>query len=698
MPPTRKKHSFVPRLLRRWYWALAVLLTAAVWAAVSLAMLPRADSEGRYSSRPYGYTTGLEDSALDLLFQLRDARHKETRARGLAEPITLIEVDEESIRASNVRLQKWPRDWYARLIDRASEAGANTIGLDVYLSEAGGVSETDKAADVKLVESITNAGNVVIVEKLPEGGSQAIVPLPEFAEAASVVGFADLPQEDANFVRSAQTFRIRPRADGGFDQQYSFGMRLAQMFTEEELVLPPGEKVIRLGPRRIPLRNDLNLQIDFRGRSPSFTRVSARDILCSEFKRTSAPAAACDSSKQTPDELFRDRIVIIGATNNDAPDLFGTPYYLPNPFPNRLLLRLFDREVSTVGKLMPGIEVHANIASTLLNGKHLARPTYARQILFVLAPLVIVALGIFRLRAVWGFVITLGVGLGILAFCAWAFETRGLILPLASAELAVLGLLAPSGFLIRYAHERAQREEQEAERAAIMDIFSRCVSPEVADTLWQQRGELALGGERRTVTLIFTDIRGFTSLSEGVDSEVVVTWLNEYFSRMHGVVCSYGGHINKFLGDGLMIVFGAPVARGDKLEARAAVSCGLEMLEEVGRINRDWEGKGRPHIAIGVGIHTGEATCGVVGAEGRLEYTLIGDTVNLASRLESTTKEKAVPILISSTTAALLGVDYETEPLGDVKVKGKSQITEVLTVRKAGRRQESAAVVESIGM
>lgn len=695
--PFKRNHSLIPRLLRRWYWALAVLLTASVWAAVSLAMLPREDRAGSYSSRPYGYLTGLEDSALDLLFQLRDARHREARARGLAEPITLIEVDEESIRASNVRLQRWPRDWYARLIDRASEAGANTIGLDVYLSEAGGVSEIDRAADARLVESITNAGNVVLVEKLPEGGSQAIVPLPEFAEAASVVGFADLPQEDANFVRSAQLFRIRPRADGGFDQQYSFGMRLAQMFTEEELVLPPGEKKIQLGTRHVPLRNDLNLQIDFRGRSPSFTRVSAADILCAEFKQTSAPAAACDPSKQMPDELFRDRIVIIGATNNDAPDLFGSPYYLPNPFPNRLLLRLFDREVATVGKLMPGVEVHANVAATLLNGRHLARPAYSRQTLFVLAPLVLIALGIFRLRAAWGFAITVAVGLGVLALSAWVFETRGLILPLASAELAALGLLAPTGFLLRYAHERAQREEQEAERAAIMDIFSRCVSPEVADTLWQQRGGLALGGERRTVTLIFTDIRGFTSLSEGVNSEVVVIWLNEYFSRMHRVVCGFGGHINKFLGDGLMIVFGAPVARGDKLEARAAVSCGLEMLAEVERINRDWEGLGRPHLAIGVGIHTGEATCGVVGAEGRLEYTLIGDTVNLASRLESTTKEKGVPILISSTTAALLGVDYETEPLGDVKVKGKSLSTEVLTVRKAARRPQQTPAVETIG-
>jgi adenylate cyclase len=345
---------------------------------------------------------------------------------------------------------------------------------------------------------------------------------------------------------------------------------------------------------------------------------------------------------------------------------------------------------------MPGIEVHANVAATMLHGKYLTRPRYLWQIAFVLAPMLLVALAVFRLRALLSLVVTLAVGVLLLAASSSAFDARGLVLPLATAEFGTLGLLAPLTFLLRYAHERAVREEKEAERAAIMDIFSRCVSPEVADTFWQQRGDIVMGGERRTVTLIFTDIRGFTTLSENVDSEEVVSWLNEYFSRMHKIVCAYGGHINKYIGDGLMIVFGAPLRRGDKLEARAAVSCGLEMLAEVERINLDWEGTGRPRLAIGVGIHTGVATCGVVGAEGRLEYTIIGDTVNLASRLESTTKEKGVPILISDATAHLLGVDYETEPLGDVKVKGKKESTQVLTVRKIGRQQHMD-VAETVG-
>ena len=685
------KYSLAAYLLRRRYSALAVALTAAVWVGMALLMLPVEDRAGTYVTRPYGFMTGLEEEALDLLFQLRDVKHPERRARGLGEPVTLIEIDDASIHASNVRLQKWPRSFYARLIDRASEAGANTIGLDVYLSEAGGVSDFDKAADEELARSIEDAGNVVIVEKLPRGGSEALVPLPLFRDVAWGVGFADLPHESDRYVRTAQLTHLRRGDDGNLEVKYSFASMLAQGFTEQPLT-KTSEQTLQLDKRSIPLRNDGNLQIDFRTRTPGFRRVSAKDILCAELKRTSAPDLQCDEGAMPADELFRDRVVLIGATNNDAPDLFTTPFYQPRLLA-RPLLRLYDRELPTVARLMPGIEVHANTLATLLEGDYLVRPRYRWQAAFLLAPLALVALAIFGLRALWAFLLTLAVMVGLLAVSSWAFNRHALILPLAGAATGVL-LLAPLGSLLRYARERSVREEKEAERAAIMDIFSRCVSPEVAGTLWERRGGLKLGGELRTVTIIFTDIRGFTSLAEDDASAHVVEWLNEYFNRMHRIVCDFGGHINKFIGDGLLIVFGAPVARGDRLEARAAVACGLEMLAEVERINRDWEGTGRPKLAIGVGVHTGEATCGVVGAEGRLEYTVIGDTVNLASRLESVTKEKEVAILVSDATARLLGVDYETRPLGDVRVKGKTQSTTVYTVRKAEHKKAAPAAAQ----
>ena len=674
-----RQPSFVARLLRRHYRPLAAALSLAALAGVALLMLPLRERDGRFDKNPYGLLTTLENRALDLLFQLRDARRPAERGRGLREPITIVEVDERSIRASQVRLQKWPRDWYARLIESARDGGAKAVGLDVYLSEKGGdypeeepaggaPPDRERDADRALADAVYNTENIVLVQKLEAGGVPAIVPHPMFAEGATAVAFADFPFDGDQAVRSAQLVVTPP----GGEPQMSFAAALAQLYAGETLE-PEGERGVRLGPRRFSLRNDHTLQIDFRGRTPSFARVSAADILF-------------NADARLPEDIFRDRVVIIGATNNDAPDLFLTPFYEP-----LALARLFDPSLPPVPARMPGVEVHANTVATLLVGRALARPAYWRQVAFVAAALALVALSVFALRALFGFALVAGVAVALPAVSAWAFEARGLILPLASAWVGVAAL-APLGLLLRQARERVLREEKEAERAQIMDIFSRCVSQEVAEELWQKRDRVELGGEARVVTVVFTDIRNFTTLTEAAaSSKEVVAWLNDYFSRMHDVVSQHGGHINKFIGDGLMIVFGAPVDRGEREEARAAVECGLRMLEEVENLNREWEGTGRPHLAIGVGVHTGEATCGVVGAPGRLEYTVIGDTVNLAARLESTTKEAGVSLLASHTTAERLGPEYETEALGDVKVKGKTESTSVFTVRRRAAETGAAA-------
>ena len=627
-------------------------------------MRPWKDASGSYATYPYGVTTGLENQALDLLFQLRDARQPNLRTRGEREPITIIEIDDATIKASGVRIQKWPRDLYARLVDNASHGRAAVIGLDIFLSEAGGVSAEDNAADEKLAKSIADAGNVVVAMKTAAGGFEELTPLPMFADAAYTVGFVDLPLDSDGFVRNSQLFLDRP----GEPTKISFATRLVEGYlaamspegAPPQYLQPGTNGNLRLGERAIVLRNDGNLQLDFRGRSPAFRRISAADIL---FMQAQLPA-----------DLFRDRIVLIGASNIDAPDLFVTPFYEYSALP-----RLFERSLPLAPKRTPGVEVHAHAAATMLFGKMLKRPRYLVQTFAVLLALAAVAGSVFWLRPLLAFLAVIIVAALSLAIASWAFNGHGVILPLASAWLGMVAL-TPVGLGVRYARERLLRSETEAERAQVMDIFSRFVSADVANEMWEKRGHLSFAGEKRTVTVIFTDIRNFTTLSEAVSSETVVEWLNDYFSRMQAVVESFGGHINKYIGDGLMIVFGAPVDRGDQEEARAAVKCGLAMLDAVERMNEDWKGTGRPIVKIGCGIHTGEATCGVVGGERRLEYTIIGDTVNLSARLESTTKELNVPILISEPTARLLDDKFETRALGEVKVKGKTVSTPVLTV------------------
>jgi adenylate cyclase len=674
--PRKRKKSFASYALSRWYWALGISLACLVWAGVALALRPL-KGDGSYASSPYGLSTGLENKALDLLFQLRDVRRTDRRTRGASEPITIIEIDEQAIKASGVRLQKWRRDWYARLIERASKGGASVIGLDVFLSEEGGASAEDKAYDQQLSKAMADAGNVVIASKLDAGGFPAITPLPQFSNAAYTVGFVDIPLDSDGFVRSSQLLRVRTDKD----TDVSFAARLAEGYlaarageTEPPQILTPmDDENVRLGQRILRLRTDRNLQLDFRARTPAFRTISAGEILF-------------NNNAQIPDDLFRDRIVLIGASNVDAPDLFPTAFY-----ESSALARLLDRNLPNAPARTPGVELHATIAATMLFGETPVRPHYRWQIIALILPLALASLAVFRLRALWGLLSVLFVAVITLAVSSWAFNAHGLILPLASTWLG-LAVLTPFGLGLRYAHERVLHDETEANRALVMDIFSRCVSEDVAEELWQNRDQI-MSGERRIVTLIFTDIRSFTTLSESTPSDKIVVWLNDYFSRMHAIVDSHGGHINKFLGDGLMIVFGAPASRGDEAEARAAVACGLDMLAAVERMNVEWQGTGRPLIKIGVGIHTGEATCGVVGAERRLEYTIIGDTVNLASRLESTTKEYGVPLLASEATARLLDDKYEAEALGEVKVKGKHASTKIFAVTEKGAEAKRAAPV-----
>lgn len=643
-------------------------------------MRPLKDASGSYASYPYGLLTGVDNDALDLLFQLRDARNPSLRTRGEREPITIIEIDDATIKTSGVRIQKWPRDLYARLIDHASHGGAAVIGLDVFLSEAGGASAEDKVADEKLAKSIGDAGNVVLAMKTPAGGFEELIPLPIFADASYTTGFVDLPLDSDGFVRSSQLVIPGKQAE----TKFSFATRLVEGYlaatsaegSKPQYLEPGADGNLRLGERAILLRNDGNLQLDFRGRSPAFRRISAADIL---FKQGQLPA-----------DLFRDRIVLIGASNIDAPDLFATPHYEYSA-----LARLIDRSLSSAPKRMPGVEIHANAAATLLFGKMLKRPGYVQQIFAVLVILALVALAVFCLRPLLAFVAVLAILALSLLVASWAFINHGVVLPLAATWLGAI-VLTPVGLGLRYARERLLRSETEAERAQVMDIFSRFVSGDVAVAVWEKRGQASLMGENRTVTIIFTDIRGFTTLSESAKSEDVVEWLNDYFGRMNEIVERHGGHINKYIGDGLMIVFGAPVDRGDREEALAAVECGLAMLDEVERMNVDWKDKGRPVVKIGCGIHTGLATCGVVGAERRLEYTIIGDTVNLSARLESTTKEFNVPILISEPTAQLIKDNYDIQPLGEVKVKGKTQNTTVFTVSRKKASVATAVSAEAI--
>jgi adenylate cyclase len=220
----------------------------------------------------------------------------------------------------------------------------------------------------------------------------------------------------------------------------------------------------------------------------------------------------------------------------------------------------------------------------------------------------------------------------------------------------------------------------EAERGQLMGLFERYVSADVAAEIWKNKDAIVLAGEERVATILFSDIRSFTAMTCGVPSQQVLAWLNRYLTAMDEVIKENRGFLNKFIGDGIMVVFGAPLSEGPGEDACRAVRCALEMLASLEKWNAT-KPAGEPTLKIGIGIHTGQVTAGNVGSPSRLEYSVIGDTVNLASRLEALTKDKGVPIVLSPATFEHIQAQFSAVSLGETPVRGFKEPIPLYTVK-----------------
>ena len=564
--------------------------------------------------------------------------------------IVLIDFDDETVAA----LQQFPipRSLIAQVITKASSAKPRVIGLDVFLSEPRGSEE-----DATMQKALTDAGNVIVASQVGARGLPSVNPLGYFCQPDSLevgfcrdgtpgaMGFAfvNMPVDPDGFIRSM--FLLPPFNAG----PVSFPLSLAQQYTGQAIQPGNRKQAIFLG-RNLPYSDHETKSILIGRWNPSpVKRISAIDVLRGRVNLA---------------QELNDKLVLIGQGSDAAHDKHFTPVFRP---PHRVLLS--------------GSEIHAAAIGTLLSGPLISTlsPGFTWAAIFLSVWIVIWLTLQTPLRG--GISI---VGLALILFYAGSqalFNFSHIWIKFLAGELA-LGLSLPMSLGYEFVQERVRSKSALAERQQIMQLFSRYVSTEVAAQIWERRSELSLAGQERDATVVFTDIRSFTQLTAGKPSAAVLAWLNNYFSAMEEVVRQEGGFLNKFIGDGLMILFGVPLTEGLEKDAWSAVRCAIRMLQRVDQLNR--ENQNDPNflpIKIGVGIHTGGLTCGSVGSQARLEYSVIGETVNLASRLESLTKDFHVPLIMSGATYDAVRVHVpNARNLGVTPVRGFDCPIQVYTV------------------
>ncbi|MDY6852771.1 MAG: adenylate/guanylate cyclase domain-containing protein, partial [Thermodesulfobacteriota bacterium] len=387
-----------------------------------------------------------------------------------------------------------------------------------------------------------------------------------------------------------------------------------------------GVERVGLGELNLPTDEAGRLLVNYRGPAQTFPHYPIADILAGRLDKGT----------------FKDKIVLVGPTAVGIYDLRVTPY----------------------DSVFPGVEIHANIIDNILHKDFLVRPNWSG--IFDIGSIILIGLilGLLlpKLSAMTGPFLGLGL-LAVLVGGNFAFFTRGwwinIVFPVLSLVVIYIGIT-----VFRYITE-------EREKRKIKGAFSSYVNPSVVNEMLKNPDMLKLGGDKRIATVLFSDIRGFTTISEKLDPEALVNLLNRYLTIMTDLVFKYDGLLDKYIGDAIMAVWGAPLAQPE--HALLACRTSLDMMAELKKLQQALaeEDENIPYLDIGIGLNTGPMVVGNMGSETRMDYTAMGDAVNLGSRLEGANKQYGTNIIIGEMTFEQVKDVMYCRELDSVAVKGK---------------------------
>ncbi len=597
--------------------------------------------------------------------------------------IIIVDIDQRAIQKLG-KFSQWPRKYHTQVVDFLHRAGALAVGLDILYDKDIWQPEQDK----EFIRTVKNAENVYTAIYFAEADSDNWLPVmtaePEGLEAERF--YYTMPLESELYFRNEDRFESNfvelLNASKGIGHVNFVGdmdgvVRSIHLFTNfnhhlyptlgfkifmdaigaDSVIFNPQTQFMNLFQEgelltRIPTDEHGNLLINWAGPFKTFRYISFYDVLKAK-------------ERNLPPEIFQNKIVLIGTSLAGLYDLRNVP---------------FERA-------FPGVEIHANILYTLINQSFITRMN--DNFTFLLIMLIGLLLGIIliRTRPLFSILFILLLGVVYVIVVTIIFFEFNYWIEMISPLLTIV-LSFSLIYVYRYITE-------EKDKRFIRSTFSHFVTKSVVDELLANPEKIKLGGEKKECTVLFSDVAGFTTISEQLEPEQLVHLLNEYLTEMTNIVFKYDGMLDKYEGDAIMAVFGAPVERGN--HAYQACATALEMQQRMITMREVWRKQNKPELRMRIGINTGLMVVGNMGSESRFDYTVMGDAVNLGARLEPANKIYGTNIMIGEGTVKKAKDLIIVRPLDLLRVKGKTEpvwVYELLGLTENGVSDDMIRVIE----
>lgn len=590
------------------------------------------------------------------MFYLRGAK------AGADTSIVIIAIDDMAIK-SLPQHYPFPRHYYAKMVENLEKAGAKLVVFDIEFTEP---KIENPKQDLKFAKVIKSSGNVILAGKIvEETGSYGIKnryvlePIAPLAQACAGWGVVNVYEDIDGFIR-----RYLIDYHVGEKNLYSLGMQALNHLESVSSHKTEKEAPLRF-TQTIAKATANSMYINYRGPTGTFRTYSLASVLDDTTFTLLGDEDTNIFELHKEWHTFKNKIVMVGAVAEELQDTKLTPFF----------------KYKGQAQKMPGVEVHANALSTLLQKDYIRDiPTWLKGI-FYLCVAYLTAISTLAFRPLKAFILNVLLWMGIAVFAFYLFSYVRLIIPLMPVFLMIL-LTFLSGNIYKIIIE--QRE-----KLRIRQTFQHYVAPSIVEKMLSTKEIPTFGGERLELTILFADIKNFTRFSESNEPEYVVHRLSEYFNRMVDIIFKHNGTIDKFVGDQIMAIFGAPYSIPN--HAEKACKAALEMVQ-----NQNLNKEAQP-FEIRIGINTGKVIVGNLGSSQLFDYTVIGDEVNIASRLEGANKLYDTTIIISENTYRAISSGWELRELDFVRVKGKSKaitIYELLSNNQTRYDQQNKLLAE----